>query len=127
METIEYKNINFTAWDVGGRDKIVSPQRHHLSIFPSIYCFFSFSLFQRPLYRHYYQNTDVIILVVDSNDRERISESKDEFWRLLGEDELKSALFLIMANKQDLPNAMSVEEVTDKLDLHKIRDREWRK
>ena len=66
-------------------------------------------------------------MVVDSNDRERISESKEEFWRLLSEDELKSCVFLIMANKQDLPNAMSVEEVTEKLELNKIRDREWRK
>ncbi len=84
-------------------------------------------LSQRPLYRHYFQNTDVVILVVDSNDRERISESKDEFWRLLSEDELKSAMFLVMANKQDLPNAMSVEEVTEKLELNKITDRVWRK
>ncbi len=68
-----------------------------------------------------------MILVVDSNDRERISESKDEFWRLLSEDELKSAPFLVMANKQDLPNAMSVEEVTEKLELNKITGRVWRK
>ena len=24
VETVEYKNINFTMWDVGGRDKMVS-------------------------------------------------------------------------------------------------------
>ena len=47
VETVSYKNVNFTAWDVGGRDKI------------------------RPLYRHYFQNTDALIYVLDSNDRER--------------------------------------------------------
>ena len=63
--------------------------------------------------------------MIDSNDRERISECKDEIWRLLAEDELKSSLFLVMANKQDLPHAMSVEEVTEKLDLNSIKGNEW--
>ena len=80
---------------------------------------------QRPLWRHYYQNTDVLIFVVDSNDRERISESYDELWRFLAEEELKNCVLLVMANKQDLPNAMSITEITDKLKLHAIRNRTW--
>merc|ERR1712058_151693 len=44
VETVEYKNISFTVWDVGGQDKI------------------------RPLWRHYFQNTQGLIFVVDSND-----------------------------------------------------------
>jgi ADP-ribosylation factor protein 1 len=36
VETVEYKNISFTVWDVGGQDKI------------------------RPLWRHYFQNTQGI-------------------------------------------------------------------
>merc|ERR1719251_661922 len=51
VETVEYKNIKFTTWDVGGQDKI------------------------RPLWRHYYIGTDAVIFVVDSNDRERIDDS----------------------------------------------------
>ena len=62
---------------------------------------------------------------MDSNDRDRILECRDETQRLLVEEELKSAIFLVMANKQDLPNAMSVEEVTAKLALNSIKDREW--
>ena len=69
----------------------------------------------------------MVILVVDSNDRERVDEAKEEMWRMLAEDELKSCIFLVMANKQDLPHAMSVQEVTEKLELEKIRNREWRK
>lgn len=75
--------------------------------------------------RHYYRNTDVIMFLLDSNDRDRISECKDELWRLLSEDELRSSHLLVMANKQDLPNAMSIEEVTEKMGLHNIRNREW--
>jgi len=101
VETVEYKNINFTVWDVGGQDKI------------------------RALWRHYYNNTEGIIFVVDSNDRERINEAALELQKVLREDELRNATLLVLANKQDLPNAMSVAEVTDKLGLHSLRSRQW--
>jgi len=63
--------------------------------------------------------------VVDSNDRERVSEARDELMRMLNEDELREALVLIFANKQDLPNAMNAAEITDKLGLHGLRNRTW--
>ncbi|XP_029971197.1 ADP-ribosylation factor-like [Salarias fasciatus] len=101
VETVEYKSISFTVWDVGGQDKI------------------------RPLWRHYFQNTQGIIFVVDSNDRERIHEARDELTRMLGEDELRDAALLVFANKQDLPNAMTASELTDKMSLHSLRSRSW--
>jgi len=101
VETVEYKNINFTVWDVGGQDKI------------------------RPLWRHYFQNTQGLIFVVDSNDRERIGEASEELSKMLSEDELRDAAVLVFANKQDLPNAMSVAEITDKLGLHQMKQRKW--
>ncbi|KAM3726169.1 ADP-ribosylation factor [Dirofilaria immitis] len=101
VETVEYKNISFTVWDVGGQDKI------------------------RPLWRHYFQNTQGLIFVVDSNDRERIEESRAELHKMLSEDELRDATLLVFANKQDLPNAMSAAELTDKLGLHNLRSRQW--
>jgi ADP-ribosylation factor 1/2 len=103
VETVEYKNISFTVWDVGGQDKI------------------------RPLWRHYYQNTQGLIFVVDSNDSDRIDAARDELHRMLNEDELRDAVLLVFANKQDLPNAMSAAEMTDKLGLHGLRPsyRQW--
>jgi len=44
---------------------------------------------------------------------------------MLGEDELRDALLLVFANKQDLPNAMNAAEITDKLGLHGLRQRAW--
>ncbi|XP_007456785.1 PREDICTED: ADP-ribosylation factor 2-like isoform X2 [Lipotes vexillifer] len=82
VETVEYKNISFTVWDVGGQDKI------------------------RPLWRHYFQNTQGLIFVVDSNDRERVNEAREELTRMLAEDELRDA-------------------ITDKLGLHSLRQRNW--
>ncbi|KAG8389598.1 hypothetical protein BUALT_Bualt02G0245700 [Buddleja alternifolia] len=101
VETVEYKNISFTVWDVGGQDKI------------------------RPLWRHYFQNTQGLIFVVDSNDRDRVVEARDELHRMLNEDELREAVLLVFANKQDLPNAMNAAEITDKLGLHSLRQRHW--
>ncbi|ETN18420.1 ADP-ribosylation factor [Phytophthora nicotianae INRA-310] len=101
VETVEYKNISFTVWDVGGQDKI------------------------RPLWRHYYQNTQGLIFVVDSNDRDRVDAARDELHRMLNEDELRDSVLLVFANKQDLPNAMSAAEMTDKLGLHGLRHRQW--
>lgn len=51
--------------------------------------------------------------------------AKEELHRMLGEDELRDAVLLVFANKQDLPNAMSVPEITDKLMLYSIRHRHW--
>ncbi|KAF5098247.1 hypothetical protein D0Z03_001254 [Geotrichum reessii] len=101
VETVEYKNISFTVWDVGGQDKI------------------------RPLWRHYFQNTQGVIFVVDSNDRDRIGEAATELQRIVNEDELHDALILVFANKQDLPNAMNAAEITEKLGLHSLRQRSW--
>ena len=42
----------------------------------------------------------------------------------LQEEELKEALLLVFANKQDLPNAMPVGEITDKLGLNGLRGKQ---
>ncbi|XP_058215674.1 ADP-ribosylation factor 1-like isoform X2 [Rhododendron vialii] len=101
VEAVEYKNISFTVWDVGGQDKI------------------------RPLWRHYFRNTQGLIFVVDSNDRGRISEARNELHQILGEGELHDATLLVFANKQDLPDAMCASEVADKLCLHSLRQQRW--
>lgn len=79
----------------------------------------------RPLWRHYFQNTQGLIFVVDSNDRDRVGEARDELHRMLNEDELRDAALLVFANKQDLPNAMNAAEITDRLGLHSLRQRHW--
>eukprot|EP01083_Nonionella_stella_P153779 494498_1 len=110
VETVEYKNIEFTVWDIGGQHLI------------------------RPLWRHYYQGTEAVIFVVDSNDRERIDSGSnsysddnvcDQLHSMLADDLLQDSAVLILANKQDLPNAMSVNEITDRLKINQFRNREW--
>jgi len=101
VETVEYKNLRFTVWDIGGQDKI------------------------RKLWRHYYLGTNGVIFVVDSSDRERIEDAREELFKLLGDDEMRDAVLLVLANKQDLPNAMSGTEISEKLGLHDLRSRQW--
>jgi len=101
VETVEYKNISFTVWDVGGQDRI------------------------RPLWRHYFLGAQGVIFIVDSNDRDRVEEAHEELMKTLSADELRDASLLVLANKQDLPNAMPAAEMTEKLGLHSMRNRQW--
>jgi len=101
-EQVQYKNICFTVWDIGGQDKI------------------------RRLWNHYYNNTDALIFVVDSNDRYRIEEAKGELRRLLEEEQLRDIAVLIYANKMDLPNSMTNNDVVEKLDIRRLAGhRDW--
>merc|ERR1712106_1203365 len=82
VETVTYKNVKFNVWDVGGQDKI------------------------RPLWRHYYTGTQGLIFVVDCADRDRIDEARQQLHRIINDREMREAIILIFANKQDLPEAM---------------------
>ncbi|PPD66672.1 hypothetical protein GOBAR_AA11313 [Gossypium barbadense] len=79
----------------------------------------------RPYWRCYFPNTQAIIYVVDSSDTDRIGIAKEEFHAILEEDELKGAIALIFANKQDLPGALDAAAVTEALELHKLKNRQW--
>ncbi|GLI58715.1 hypothetical protein VaNZ11_000468, partial [Volvox africanus] len=96
VETVKHSDCSITIWDVGGCDKI------------------------RPLWRHYFQETNGVVVFVDSNDRERVDEVRKEIRTLLEVPELRDAFFLIIANKQDLPNAMPPREVSERLQLPQI-------
>jgi len=97
MQTVEYKNVTLKSWDLGGYDTD---------------------------FRQYI-DAQGLIFVIDSNDRERIDEARKEFNRLFGVDELRDAVLLILANKQDLPNALSAVDITDTLGLLALRQRSW--
>lgn len=101
VETVSYKNVKFNVWDVGGQDKI------------------------RPLWRHYYTGTQGLIFVVDCADKERIDEACDELHRIINDREMKDAIILVFANKQDLKGALTPEEIPTRLKLNKISDRNW--
>ena len=96
VETLEFKNVKITLWDVGGQHKL------------------------RPLWKHYYLNTQAVIFVLDASNRGRLDEAQSELVKLLSEKELKDASLLILANKQDEVEAASIEEITDRFQLYKM-------
>ena len=98
---VKYKNLSFTVWDVGGQDRI------------------------RPLWCHYYQGTNGLLHVVDSNDPDRSEDVREELIKMLNENEVRDAVLLVFANKQDLPHAMTAAEVTNNFGLHCLRNRQW--
>lgn len=95
----DYKNISFSVWDVGGQASI------------------------RRLWRRYYEGSHAVIFVVDSSDRGRIEEAKAELMSMMEADELRAAVLLIFANKQDLPGALTPAEITDRLGLRDLRQK----
>lgn len=100
VESVTYKNVKFNVWDVGGQDKI------------------------RPLWRHYFSGTQALIFVIDSNDHARIEEARQELHRIILDREMKEALLLVFANKQDVkggecPVLFAFQHVTDRfVSLH---------
>ncbi|CAA7052707.1 unnamed protein product [Microthlaspi erraticum] len=84
VEKVQYKNVMFTVWDVGGQEKL------------------------RPLWRHYFNNTDGLIYVVDSLDRERIGKAKQEFQEIIKDPFMLNSIILVFANKQDMIDCVGV-------------------
>lgn len=103
VENVEYRNVRFTAWDVGGQKKI------------------------RSLWRHYYHGADGLIFVVDSADMcdERVADAKDELHGMLSEPELEGVKVVVMANKQDQARSATPSKVADHLNLHSLKKHEW--
>lgn len=67
----------------------------------------------RSYWRNYFESTDGLVWVVDSADRMRMEACRDELNILLEEERLSGATLLVLANKQDLPGAMSAQEIKD--------------
>ncbi|KAH3714343.1 ADP-ribosylation factor 4 [Pelomyxa schiedti] len=98
-EGLEIKNRKFMIWDVGGNERV------------------------RVLWRHYFANTEVILWVVDAHDRGKIAASCAELQKALSDSELRNALVLILANKNDLPDSMSKSELADMLEMSNVRNK----
>ncbi|XP_010155961.1 PREDICTED: ADP-ribosylation factor-like protein 5B [Eurypyga helias] len=101
VEEIVVKNTHFLMWDIGGQESL------------------------RSSWNTYYSNTEFIILVVDSIDRERLSITKEELYRMLAHEDLRKAAVLIFANKQDMKGCMTAAEISTYLTLSSIKDHPW--
>ncbi|KAH0626714.1 hypothetical protein JD844_001837 [Phrynosoma platyrhinos] len=101
VEEIVLRKTHFLMWDIGGQETL------------------------RSTWNTYYSNTEFVILVIDSTDRERLTVTKEELYKMLAHEDLRNAAVLIFANKQDIKNSMSTSEISKFLTLSSIKDHPW--
>ena len=65
-----------------------------------------------------------IFFIMDSKDRERFSEARDDLTScILEQDDFREIPLIVLANKQDLPGAASCEDIAKALGLYEIKNR----
>jgi len=101
IKSVQSQGFKLNVWDIGGQRRI------------------------RPYWRNYFENTDVLIYVIDSTDRNRFDETGVELTELLEDEKLSGVPLLVFANKQDLFSAAKASEIADGLQLQQLRSRNW--
>ncbi|KAJ4832786.1 hypothetical protein Tsubulata_002503 [Turnera subulata] len=99
LANIEASNRKIIFWDLGGQPGL------------------------RPIWEKYYEESHAVIYVIDASCPSRFEDSKSALEKVLRHDDLQGAPLLILANKQDLPGAVSAEELARYLDLKKLDER----
>ena len=84
-----------------------------------------FSIKTIVLWKYYLTIIDGLILVVDSSNKESIEETADIFWKYFAES-VRNINILIVANKQDLKEALSVDEISSILKLENLNENKWK-
>merc|ERR1719242_2158353 len=101
IKSVQSDGFKLNVWDIGGQRKI------------------------RPYWRNYFENTEILIYVIDSADPKRFEETGQELQELLAEEKLLGVPLMIYANKQDLQYATPASGIAEGLGLHHIKDRPW--
>ncbi|XP_035249093.1 ADP-ribosylation factor-like protein 11 [Anguilla rostrata] len=95
------KGVTLTVWDVGGQGEM------------------------RANWKYYLDDCQALVFVVDGVDRERLGEAQKALRRVLREEALKEVPLMVLVNKKDLPNSMTIREVSNQLDLPNNKGRDW--
>lgn len=102
-------------------------------IFACLLCSFTLNIWDvggqkslRAYWKNYYEDTDGLVFVVDSCDKHRLQDCKRQLQEVLREERLLGATLLILANKQDVNNSLSSEEICQYLELDKIKSHHWK-
>ena len=93
---LQFKGFTINLWDVGGQRVL------------------------RAYWKNYFESTDGLIWVVDSNDTDRLETCKEKLRELLKEEKLYGASLLLLLNKQDIEGSKTKEEIAEILDVKQI-------
>jgi len=80
----------------------------------------------RIYWRAYFPNTNGLLFVVDSSDLERLGGAQAELNILLSEPDLQGVPLVLFCNKQDVPGALKLEEISGRFGLaERVGARRW--
>ncbi|XP_076159817.1 ADP-ribosylation factor-like protein 11 [Alosa pseudoharengus] len=95
------KKTSMTVWDIGGQSTM------------------------RTNWKYYMEGCKALVFVVDSSDRKRMGEAQKALKKILSDANMKDVPLMVLANKKDLPNSMTIREVSNQLDLPSYKERTW--
>jgi ADP-ribosylation factor-like protein 8 len=98
MKKVTKGNVTIKLWDIGGQPRF------------------------RSMWERYCRGVNAIVYVVDSADREKFETTKKELHELIAKPPLANIPLLVLANKNDLPDAASDQEIIETLGLKEIKD-----
>ncbi|MHA1798950.1 MAG: ADP-ribosylation factor family protein [Candidatus Helarchaeota archaeon] len=100
-ETFKFKKLNFNCYDIGGQVSF------------------------REFWKEAAQDCNALIFVVDSSDKERLEEAKDELNEIISKHLGDKIPIMIFSNKIDLPNHATHSEIVKTFDLPILQERNW--
>jgi len=100
MKKITKGNVTIKLWDIGGQPRF------------------------RSMWERYCRGVNAILFVVDAADAEKFETAKKELSELLSKPPLAGIPVLVLGNKNDLPEAVGVDGLIEKLALKSISGRE---
>lgn len=101
IKSVSADGLKLNVWDIGGTATI------------------------RPYWKNYFDNTDVLIFVLDSIDKARMEEAVNELFDIMDHEKIKNVPVLIFANKQDAKGALTIPDIEVFFNEDKFINRTW--
>lgn len=96
MKRVQRGHVTLKCWDLGGQPRF------------------------RPMWERYCRGVSAIVFIVDLADRDNLAQAKEELHSLMSQSSLVGIPLLVLGNKSDLPNKLSVDELIDLMDLEAV-------
>ncbi|KAL6707792.1 ADP-ribosylation factor-like protein 8B-A [Coniothyrium glycines] len=100
MKRVQKGHVTLKCWDLGGQPRF------------------------RSMWERYCRGVNAIVFIVDSADKEALPVAREELNLLLEKPALEGIPLLVLGNKSDLPNKLTVDELIEALNLKAVSHRE---
>ncbi|CAG8616562.1 4164_t:CDS:2 [Ambispora gerdemannii] len=100
MRKVTKGNVTMKLWDIGGQPRF------------------------RSMWERYCRGVNAIVFVIDSADHDKLEAARTELKSLLEKPQLANIPVLVLGNKNDLPDALNVEQIIEVMNLKSINNRE---